>query len=49
MMLADIMIKPLSGFYFERFRDKLMNGGNVKLQPLPRREKVKKVKFELSK
>jgi hypothetical protein len=43
MMLADIMTKPLSGFYFERFRDKLMDAGNVKLVPLPRREKVKKI------
>jgi hypothetical protein len=42
MMLADIMTKPLSGFYFERFRNKLMNAGNVKLIPLPKKERTKK-------
>ena len=45
MMIADIMTKALCGHYFERMRDKLMNFGNIKLEPLPRRIR-KKVKFE---
>ena len=43
MMVADIFTKPLSGYYFERMRDKLMNFGNVKLIPQPK--KVKRVRF----
>jgi hypothetical protein len=43
MMIADIFTKPLSGYYFTRLSNKLMNYGNVKLQPLPRRQR--KVKF----
>ena len=43
MMIADLYTKPLGGHYFTRLRDKLMNFGNVKLQPLPRRQR--KVKF----
>jgi hypothetical protein len=43
MMIADIFTKPLSGFYFERLRDKLMNFGKIILKPLPKRKR--KVKF----
>ena len=39
MMLADIYTKPLGGFYFERLDNKIMDCGNVILEPLPKRER----------
>ena len=39
MMIADLMAKPLSGFYYERQQNKLMNFGNVTLIPLCRKNK----------
>lgn len=45
MMIADILTKALSGFYFERMRDKLMDFGNINLVPLLRRQR-KRVTFD---
>jgi Reverse transcriptase (RNA-dependent DNA polymerase) len=44
MMIADLLTKPLSGFYFERLCNKLMNFGNVVLVPLPKRQR-QRVRF----